>query len=139
MQTSSADAFPFVGPVPNRDGHYIAAGFAGHGMPRVLLSAAHIVPLVLQSLDIEFSPPSLTSNYPSLPAPFHATAERIERLQSTDVTAIAEQYKKGCAESARKPFCDPGRPVLETRVKALKTPMYAIVHELSRERETAAL
>jgi hypothetical protein len=23
--------FPFVGPVPNRDGHWMAAGFVGHG------------------------------------------------------------------------------------------------------------
>ncbi|KAF3034413.1 hypothetical protein E8E12_005655 [Didymella heteroderae] len=110
VQTSSADAFPFVGPVPNRAGHYIAAGFAGHGMPRILLSAAHIAPLVLESLGLEYSQPSLASAFPPLPRPFHATAERIERLQSTDVAAIAEQYKKGCEESAKKPFCDPGRP-----------------------------
>lgn len=31
VETSSADGFPFVGPVPNRAGHFIAAGFAGHG------------------------------------------------------------------------------------------------------------
>lgn len=111
MQTSSADAFPFVGPVPHRDGHYMAAGFAGHGMPRILPSAAHIAPLVLESLGIEYSQPRLTSAYPPLPQPFHATAERIQRLQRTDVATIAEQYKKGCEESAKKPFCDPGRPV----------------------------
>ena len=139
VQTSSADAFPFVGPVPNRDGHYIAAGFAGHGMPRILLSAAHIAPLVLRSLGLEFKCPSLTANYPPLPAPFRATAGRIERLQSTDVAAIAEQYKRGCEESARKPFCDHGRPMLETRAQASKEPAYTVVHELYRERETAVL
>ena len=31
VETSSIDSFPFVGPVPNREGHFIAAGFAGHG------------------------------------------------------------------------------------------------------------
>lgn len=31
VETSSADGFPFVGPVPTRAGHFIAAGFAGHG------------------------------------------------------------------------------------------------------------
>lgn len=31
VQTETADSFPFVGPVPHREGHFIAAGFAGHG------------------------------------------------------------------------------------------------------------
>jgi hypothetical protein len=31
VETNSADMFPFIGPVPNRAGHFIAAGFAGHG------------------------------------------------------------------------------------------------------------
>ncbi|KAF3042582.1 hypothetical protein E8E11_002494 [Didymella keratinophila] len=139
VQTSSADGFPFVGSVPDRDGHFIAAGFAGHGMPRILLSAARIAPLVLESLGIEFSPPSLVSAYPPLPKPFHATAERIEGLQNTDVTVIAEQYKKGCEESAKKPFCDAGRPVSKIRLQALKEPAYATVRELPRERETVVL
>jgi len=31
VETSSADMFPFVGAVPEHDGQWIAAGFAGHG------------------------------------------------------------------------------------------------------------
>ena len=31
VETSSADMFPFVGAVPDHDGQWIAAGFAGHG------------------------------------------------------------------------------------------------------------
>lgn len=31
VETESADSFPFVGAVPHRDGHFIAAGFVGHG------------------------------------------------------------------------------------------------------------
>jgi hypothetical protein len=31
VETNSADMFPFIGSVPNRAGHSIAAGFAGHG------------------------------------------------------------------------------------------------------------
>lgn len=31
VTASSVDMFPFVGPVPNRDGHWMAAGFVGHG------------------------------------------------------------------------------------------------------------
>ncbi len=32
VASSSIDGFPFVGAVPGRAGHFIAAGFTGHGM-----------------------------------------------------------------------------------------------------------
>ena len=31
VTASSVDMFPFVGPVPHREGHWMAAGFVGHG------------------------------------------------------------------------------------------------------------
>ncbi|KAK5130847.1 hypothetical protein LTR08_001619 [Meristemomyces frigidus] len=109
VDSSSADSFPFVGPVPNRDGNFIAAGFSGHGMPRILLSAAHITPLILESLGVEFSQPVLVAPFPPLPKPFHATFERIEKLQSTSITAKGASYRESCAESAKKPFCNDER------------------------------
>jgi len=109
VQTESADAFPFVGAVPQRPGHFIAAGFAGHGMPRVLGSAAHITPLVLESLGVEYSQPLIAASFPPLPQPFHTTAERIERLQDTNLSALAEDYKQRCEESAQKSFCNTAR------------------------------
>ncbi|CAK3917417.1 FAD dependent oxidoreductase [Lecanosticta acicola] len=110
METTSIDSFPFVGSVPNRVGHWIAAGFAGHGMPRILLSTAHITPLLLKELGFEHSPPSLVQSYPSLPKPFHATAERVERLQQTaDVAAKKQAYLDNCEASAKKPFCNTAR------------------------------
>ncbi|KAH8730277.1 FAD dependent oxidoreductase-domain-containing protein [Phaeosphaeriaceae sp. PMI808] len=112
VQSASADNFPFIGPVPGRNGHYIAAGFDGHGMPRVLLSAAHIAPLVLESLGIEYTQPLLAASFPPLPQPFHAHPERIERLQSTDPASMLESYRQQCAESAVKPFCNISRVLL---------------------------
>ncbi|KAH5523074.1 hypothetical protein HBI52_057090 [Parastagonospora nodorum] len=109
VQTASADDFPFVGPIPGRKSQFINAGFAGHGMPRILLSSAHIVPLVLDSVGFQHSPPHLATSYPELPQPFHATAERIERLQNTDTTALVQSFKQRCELSAKKPFCDAGR------------------------------
>ena len=114
--------FPFVGPVPNRDGHWMAAGFVGHGkyyglfyhfcvrlttvgMPRILLSTAHIIPGVLDSLGFEYKQPELVASYPLLPKPFQVTAERVERLQGTDLAAKAEAYKESCRESSQKSFC----------------------------------
>jgi hypothetical protein len=37
VASSSIDDFPFVGTVPNRDGHFVAAGFGGHGESLSLL------------------------------------------------------------------------------------------------------
>jgi hypothetical protein len=90
----------------------MAAGFNGHGMPRILLSAAHITPLVLESLNFKYTAPSLVANYPPLPAPFHATPARVEKLVKTaeaDVVAEVEGYTKGCENSQGKPFCAPWR------------------------------
>ncbi|KAF7557929.1 hypothetical protein G7Z17_g324 [Cylindrodendrum hubeiense] len=101
----SIDGFPFVGAMPNRSGHFVAAGFSGHGMPRILLSTAHITPLILDSLGVKYSPPSLVGPYPALPKPFLATQERIDSLQKLDAGAIFEQDKTDALESAKKPFC----------------------------------
>lgn len=39
VESSSIDAFPFVGNVPNREGHFVAAGFSGHGISSFHLSS----------------------------------------------------------------------------------------------------
>ncbi|KAJ5537465.1 hypothetical protein N7494_006944 [Penicillium frequentans] len=106
VESTSIDAFPFVGGIPNRDGQFVAAGFSGHGMPRILLSTAHITPLVLDALKAKYTPPSLVAPYPPLPMPFLATAERIASLQEADSTALFERMVKDCQESAKKSFCD---------------------------------
>ena len=131
VETNSADNFPFIGSVPNRDGNWMAAGFAGHGkhshlesnlcaqltiagMPRILLSTAHIIPGVLDSLGFEHQQPALAAPYPSLPKPFLITAERIERLQDTDLAARAQAHRERCKESSQKPFCRGERDMMWT-------------------------
>lgn len=78
-------------------------------MPRILLSAAHIAPLVLSSAGIEFEPPALVAPYPPLPQPFHITSERIQRLQQVDAAAKYEADVKSSLESAKEPFCNDAR------------------------------
>jgi hypothetical protein len=78
-------------------------------MPRVLGSAVHITPLVLESLGVEYSQPLIAASFPPLPQPFRTTAERIERLQDTNINALTEEYKQSCEKSARKPFCNTAR------------------------------
>ncbi|GAM34504.1 hypothetical protein TCE0_015f02131 [Talaromyces pinophilus] len=109
VKSSSIDEFPFIGAVPRHDGHFLAAGFNGHGMPRILLSTAHIVPLILTSLGVESTPPALVAPYPPLPKPFHITIERIERLQKIDAKAKFEADVKNNLESAKEAFCNDER------------------------------
>lgn len=121
--SSSIDAFPFVGAVPNHNGHFLAAGFTGHGlssppsassvsalkfpsgMPRILLSAAHITPLILASLGVHFTIPKLVKPYPPLPKPFHITTERVARLQNVDAQRKYNADLQNNLDSAKEPFC----------------------------------
>jgi CDGSH-type Zn-finger protein len=74
-------------------------------MPRILLSTAHIVPEVLDSLGFDHQQPALAAPYPALPKPFLVTKERVERLQDADLAARAEAYRERCKDSSQKPFC----------------------------------
>ncbi|KAK8875327.1 FAD dependent oxidoreductase [Apiospora arundinis] len=105
IETTSADGFPFVGPAPRHPGQWVAAGFAGHGMPRILLSTSSISTLVLESLGLEHSEPSGAAKLP-LPKPFLATKDRIDRLQNTNVEGIRSSFTAKCKESSVKPFCN---------------------------------
>lgn len=103
----TADSFPFVGPAPGRDGQFIAAGFGGHGMPRILLATAHITPLVLDALGIKWTAPALVAAYPPLPAPFVVTDERVQSLQGAGMQAAEyEDSLKEHEECAMKDYCN---------------------------------
>jgi glycine/D-amino acid oxidase-like deaminating enzyme len=62
----SNDEFPYVGPVPEKPGQYICAGFTGHGMPQIFLSAKAVASMVItgNSEDVD------------LPVPYRTTLER---------------------------------------------------------------
>ena len=79
------------------------------GMPRILLSAAHIAPLILNSLGVAYTTPDLVKPYPALPRPFEVTRERIEMLQKVDADARFEESVREAEESARKAFCNTER------------------------------
>lgn len=83
-------------------------------MPRILLSTAHLVPLILTSLGIESTPPALVEPYPALPRPFHITTDRIGRLQKINAKAKYNADIKRNLESAKEEFCndDRSRPKL---------------------------
>ncbi|OCF32124.1 FAD dependent oxidoreductase superfamily protein [Kwoniella heveanensis BCC8398] len=112
VYSTSIDSFPFVGPVPKNKGHFVAAGFAGHGMPRILGSTAHLAPLVLADLGVKSNTPSTATIFPPLPEPFQATEERIQRLQSVDALAKFQKEIDEGLVSSKKPFAGPAPQIL---------------------------
>lgn len=120
VEATTSDAFPFVGPVPGREGHFVAAGFNGHGMPRILLSTAHITPLVLSYLHTKAVTPALVKDFPSLPAPFVVTGERIARLQGVDFSAQMAAGVESGLQSGRKSFCAKSKVLYEEAIAAKK-------------------
>ncbi|WVQ86242.1 hypothetical protein IAT38_008410 [Cryptococcus sp. DSM 104549] len=66
------DKVPFVGPLPDKPGQYIIAGFNGHGMARIFHCAPCLAKVILGG-DSEWDP--------TVPSVFKATKERLERLR----------------------------------------------------------
>lgn len=46
----SADSCPFVGALPGRPNQFVVAGFTGHGMPQVFLSAKSVAAMALENV-----------------------------------------------------------------------------------------
>lgn len=70
----SVDGVPFVGEVPGKKNEYILAGFHGHGMPRVFLSAKAIAQMVLKGVDVSET---------GIPKPFWLTKKRLDAAKNT--------------------------------------------------------
>ncbi|KAL3471654.1 FAD dependent oxidoreductase superfamily [Aspergillus californicus] len=64
----SSDFMPYVGNVPGKPGQSILAGFSGHGMPLILLSAKAVVQMVRYGKSFEDT---------DVPEVFRATEERL--------------------------------------------------------------
>ncbi|KAK5105867.1 hypothetical protein LTR62_001954 [Meristemomyces frigidus] len=63
----SNDGFPYVGPVCGKPGQYVCAGFTGHGMPQIFLSAKAIATMVTTGASaVEVD----------LPLPYHTSPAR---------------------------------------------------------------
>lgn len=70
----SADAMPFIGNVPGRTNQFILAGFNGHGMPQVFLSAKGIAAMVLDGEDFSNT---------GIPRIYEATQARLDNPRNT--------------------------------------------------------
>ncbi|KAF2733334.1 DAO-domain-containing protein [Polyplosphaeria fusca] len=69
----SADFMPHVGHVPNKPGQHIIAGFNGHGMPQILLSAKGLAAMIRDGVAFGET---------GIPSLFESTEERVRRIDS---------------------------------------------------------
>ncbi|KAH7477403.1 hypothetical protein BFJ68_g2999 [Fusarium oxysporum] len=65
----SSDGLPHVGAVPGRQNQYMLAGFNGHGMPQIFLSAKGVASMVMEGLSYEKT---------GIPKLYKATQERLD-------------------------------------------------------------
>lgn len=66
----TADSLPHVGHIPCKPGQLVIAGFNGHGMPQIFLSARGIAQMIMEGAVYEDT---------KLPRLFKTTVTRLER------------------------------------------------------------
>ncbi|ORY27107.1 FAD dependent oxidoreductase [Naematelia encephala] len=66
------DAVPFIGPIPEKEGQYMIAGFNGHGMARIFHCAPCLADVVLGGMELWDE---------TVPRAFVVTKERVEKLR----------------------------------------------------------
>jgi glycine/D-amino acid oxidase-like deaminating enzyme len=70
----SSDGLPHVGSIPGRQNQFILAGFSGHGMPQIFLSAKGVASMVMDGLSYEKT---------GIPRLYEATQERLDSPRNT--------------------------------------------------------
>ncbi|KAK8853409.1 hypothetical protein IAR55_004115 [Kwoniella newhampshirensis] len=83
------DSVPFVGPVPDKDGQYIIAGFNGHGMARIFHCAPTLASIMTGG---EWDP--------TLPLAFKSTPERLASLRKKTGSSTEIRMDKELEEKA---------------------------------------
>lgn len=69
----STDNMPHIGPIPGRQNQFIIAGFTGHGMPQVFLSAKAVAAMVLDDVPFEAT---------GVPRLYKASQERLDSTRN---------------------------------------------------------
>lgn len=76
----STDNCPFIGALPGRSNQFVVAGFTGHGMPQVFLSAKGVATMALEGVDFSST---------GVPRIYQVTAERLKSDKNTIMDAWA--------------------------------------------------
>ncbi|KAL6237501.1 hypothetical protein BDW75DRAFT_248981 [Aspergillus navahoensis] len=74
----TTDSLPHVGQVPGKEGQFVIAGFNGHGMPQIFLSAKGIAQMILRQVEFEET---------GIPSIFKTTQARLDSAQNTILSA----------------------------------------------------
>jgi hypothetical protein len=74
----TTDSLPHVGQVPAKPGQFVVAGFNGHGMPQVFLSAKGVAQMILTGVEFEQT---------GVPRIFKTTQERLDSKENTILSA----------------------------------------------------
>jgi glycine/D-amino acid oxidase-like deaminating enzyme len=80
----SRDEVPWVGPVPGKEGVFVAAGYTGHGMPNTWLSGKAIASMVGASLGGSEKDAAVEAarQATGLPRAYQVSAQRIEKAMA---------------------------------------------------------
>ncbi|RSH83275.1 uncharacterized protein EHS24_006950 [Apiotrichum porosum] len=79
------DAVPFVGPLPDKPGQYVIAGFNGHGMARIFHTAPCLADVMVGGMD---------KWDPTVPTAFIITTERLEKLRAMDTDSVVKSSEE---------------------------------------------
>ena len=69
----SSDFMPYIGEVPEKPGQIVLAGFSGHGMPLILLSAKAVAQMLRHGKTFEET---------GVPSVFRVTKERLDSTKN---------------------------------------------------------
>lgn len=85
----SSDGLPHVGVVPGRQNQFIIAGFSGHGMPQIFLSAKGVASMVMEQLGFETT---------GIPKCYQATQERLDSPRNSILESWEASQKRPAAK-----------------------------------------
>jgi glycine/D-amino acid oxidase-like deaminating enzyme len=80
----SSDGMPHLGAVPGRQNQFIVAGFTGHGMPQVFLSAKGVASMMIDNVDFQST---------GIPKIYEATQARLDTQRNAILEAWEESQR----------------------------------------------
>jgi hypothetical protein len=83
----SSDGCPHVGAVPGRQNQYLLAGFTGHGMPQIYLSAKGVASMLIDKESFQNT---------GIPKTFETSQERLDSRRNV----ILENWEAAQQETA---------------------------------------
>lgn len=81
----SSDYLPHVGHVPGKSGQFIIAGFTGHGMPQIFLSAKGLSKMIRENRQFEET---------GVPRLYKTSEARLKSKENAILAAVGKSAEK---------------------------------------------